>query len=192
MINLELIQPIIEDIIKQSLRDKVYQYGIKSTGLTSRVASGKLVNSINSQILTSKEGVITIQIMAFGQPLSNTYAYWLINGRNPGRFPNITAIEKWIMDKKSFRIRDLKTGRYLEKNVKNVKAAAFLVSRSMSKFGFQNKPLNFIEISYEKIINNKQIMELIGQATIDDLLQIIERIQYVIWISIIIRKRIKQ
>lgn len=176
MINLELIQPIIEDIVKQSLRDKVYQYGIKSTGLTSRVASGRLVNSINSQIKTDKEGVITIQIMAFGQPLSNTYAYWLINGRNPGRFPNIKAIEQWIMDKKSFRIRNLKTGRYMEKNEKNVKQAAFLVSRSMSKFGFQNKPLNFIEISYEKIINNEQIKELIGQATIDDLLQIIEGI----------------
>jgi hypothetical protein len=176
MINLEQIQPIIEDIIKQSLRDKVYQYGIKSKGLTSRVATGNLANSIKSQIKRTKEGVITLQIMAFGQPLSNTYAYWLINDRQPGRFPNIKAIEQWIMNKKSFRIRDLKTGRYLEKNEKNVKTAAFLVSRSMSKFGFKNKPHNFIEISYEKIINNTQIKEIIGQATIDDLLQILEGI----------------
>jgi hypothetical protein len=176
MINLEAIQPIIEDIIKQSLRDKVYQYGIKHPGLTSRVASGRLVNSISSQIKQSKEGVITLQIMAFGQPLSNTYAYWLINGRMPGKFPNIKAIEKWIVEKKSFRIRDLKTGRYLPQTEKNIKQAAFLISRSMSKFGFKNLPKNFIEISYDKIINNEQIKEIIGQATIDDLLEILEGI----------------
>jgi hypothetical protein len=176
MIDIDAIAPIIENIIKQSLRDKVYQFGIKSPGLTSRVASGRLVNSINAQVIKSQEGVITIQVMAFGQPLSNTYAYWLINGRQPGRWANIKSIEQWIINKKSFQIRNLKTGRYLQKNEKNVKNAAFLISRSLGKFGFKNLPQNFIEISYNKIINNQQIMDIIGQSTIDDLLEIIEGI----------------
>jgi hypothetical protein len=176
MINVDAIAPIIEDIIKQSLNDKVYIYGKLQKGLTNRVATGNLRNSIKAVINTPKEGNIVIQIMAFGQPLTNTYAYWLINGRQPGRFPNITAIQDWIRNKKSFRIRNLKTGRYLEKNEKNIKQAAFLVSRSISKFGFKSLPKNFIEISYDKIINNEQIKEIIGQATIDDLLQIIEGI----------------
>ena len=174
--NLEALAPIIEDIIKQSLMDKVYVFGKLQKGLTNRVATGNLRNSIKAVVNAPQEGSITIQVMAFGQPLTNTYAYWLINGRLPGRFPNIKAIEEWIKNKKSFQIRDLKSGRYLEKNNKNIKAAAFLVSRSMSKFGFKSLPKNFIEISYDKIINNEQIKEIIGQATIDDLLEIIEGI----------------
>ena len=112
---------------------------------------------------------------AFGQPLINTYAYWLINDRQPGRAPS-KAIEKWIMEKKSFRIRDFKTGRFLPKNDKNIKSAAFVIARSMKTFGFKNKPKNFWEISVEKIENNPQILELIADATFDDLYQALEGI----------------
>jgi len=80
------------------------------------------------------------------------------------------------MNKKSFRIRDFKTGKYLEKNAKNVKSVAFVIARSMKQFGFQNKPKNFWEISIDKIENNPQIMELLEGAVYDDLYQLIEGI----------------
>lgn len=174
--NLEKILPIIDDIIKSSLNDKVYLYGAYQRNLGNRVATGNLKNSIKSVIEQDNVGIQAIQVQAFGQPLSNTYAYWLINGRQPGRFANIGAIQQWIMDKKSFRIRDMKTGRFMEKNDKNVKSVAYVIARSIGKFGFQNKPQNFIEVSYDKIINNQQILELIGDASYEDLLNSIEGI----------------
>ena len=174
--NLEALLPIIDDIVKSSLDDKVYLYGAYQKNLGNRVATGKLRDSIKSITKDEGNGIMAIQVTAFGQPLSNTYAYWLINGRQPGRWANIGAIEQWIRDKKSFRIRDLKTGRFLEKSDKNVKSVAYVIARSIGKFGFQNLPQNFVEVSYDKILNNPQILYLIGDATYEDLLNSIEGI----------------
>jgi hypothetical protein len=175
--NLEEITPIIEDIVKESLSEKVYLYGRYQKSLTSRVASGRLRNSIKAVVKNDRDGVQVIQVQAFGQPLSNTYAYWLANNRKPnsgGEYANIGAIEQWIKDKKSFKIRDFKTGKFLPKNDKNIKNTAFAVAKSIGKFGYQNIPKNFVTISYEKILNNTQIKDMIAQATYDDLLNIIE------------------
>jgi hypothetical protein len=176
-VNLEEITPIIEDIVKESLSDKVYIYGRFQRSLTSRVASGRLRNSIKAVVKTDRSGVQVIQVQAFGQPLSNTYAYWLANDRKPngnGGYANIGAIQQWIKDKKSFRIRDLKSGKFLPKNEKNIKSTAFLVARSIGKFGYQNKPKNFVEVSYEKVLNNREIIRLMEGAAFDDLLNALE------------------
>jgi hypothetical protein len=101
----------------------------------------------------------------------------LANKRKPnsnGGFANIGAIEQWIRDKKSFRIRDFKSGRFLPKNEKNIKSTAFLVARSIGRFGYQNIPKNFVDISYEKIIENTEIIRLIEGAAFDDLLNQLE------------------
>lgn len=176
--NLEQVAPIIEDIVKQSLSEKVYIYGRFQRSLTSRVASGNLKNSIKAVVKNNKQGIQTIQLQAFGQPLSNTYAYWLANDRKPNssgsEFANIGAIQEWIKNKKSFKIRDMKTGKFLPKNDKNIKNTAFLVARSIGRFGYQNKPKNFIEVSYDKILNNTQITDLLLDATFDDLLNALE------------------
>jgi hypothetical protein len=175
--DLEQITPIIEDIVKESLSEKVYLYGRYQRSLTSRVASGRLRNSIKAVVKNDRDGVQVIQVQAFGQPLSNTYAYWLANDRKPNsgsEYANIGAIEQWIKDKKSFKIRDLKTGKFLPKNDKNIKNTAFAVAKSIGRFGFQNQPKNFVTISYEKILNNTQIRDMIAEASYDDLLNIIE------------------
>jgi hypothetical protein len=175
--NLEVIAPILEEIVKQSLSDKVYLYGRFQRSLTSRVASGRLRDSIKAKVVSNKQGVQAIQVQAFGQPLSNTYAYWLANNRKPngsGGFANIGAIEQWIKDKKSFRIRDLKTGKYLPKNDKNIKSTAFVVARSIGRFGYQNKPKNFVDVSYDKIVKDTRIMALIENQAFEDLLNQIE------------------
>jgi hypothetical protein len=176
--DLEALAPIIADIVKESLSEKVYLYGAYQKGLTSRVASGSLRNSIGAVVEDNKQGIQVIKLTALnGQPLTNTYAYWLINGRQPsGRFANIGAIKEWIYNKKSFRIRDYKTGQFLPKTEKNVDSVAFVIARSIGKFGFQNKPKNFIEISIDKIMKNQQIMQIIEDATYDDLLNKIEGI----------------
>jgi hypothetical protein len=173
--DLNVIAPIMEEIVKESLSEKVYLFGRFPKGLTSRVASGRLRNSIKAVVKGNKQGVQVIQIQAFGQPLSNTYAYWLAEGRKGGgRFANIGAIEEWIKNKKSFKIRDFKTGRFLPKNDKNIKSTAFVVARSIGRFGYQNIPKNFVEISYEKISKDKRIIELLEDQLLDDVLNALE------------------
>ena len=62
---LEAIEPIIEQIIKDSLSAKVYQYG-KSKNLTNRVASGKLRNSVKAKVQPNRQGIQIVQITYLG------------------------------------------------------------------------------------------------------------------------------
>lgn len=174
--DLDALLPIIDEIVKESLNDKVYIYGRYQRSTTRRVATGNLKNSIKSVIQDNKQGVQIIQLQAFGQPLSNTYAYWLINDRKAGKRPPTSDIAEWIKNKKDFKIRDMKTGQFLPKNDKNIKSVAYVVARSIGQFGYQNQPKNFVQISYQKILDNPQIREIIAEATYDDLLNIIEGI----------------
>ena len=175
--DLEALAPIIADIVKESLNEKVYLFGAYQKGLTNRVASGTLRNSIGAVVEDNKQGIQVVRITALGgKRLEDTYAYWLINDRQPGKWANIGAIKEWIMNKKSFKIRDYKTGKFLPKNEKNVDSVAFVIARSIGKFGFQNKPKNFLEISIDKIMNNQQITQIIEDASIDELLNQLEGI----------------
>jgi hypothetical protein len=174
--DLDALAPIIADIVKESLNEKVYLYGRYQKGLTNRVASGKLRDSIGAVVVDNKQGIQVIKVTAIGgKRLEDTYAYWLINGREgSSKFANIGAIKDWIMNKKSFRIRDYKTGQFLPKTEKNVDSVAFVIARSIGRFGFQNKPKNFTTIAIDKIMKNEQIRQIIEDATYDDLLNKIE------------------
>jgi hypothetical protein len=175
--DLEALAPIIADIVKESLSEKVYLYGRYQKNTTSRVASGRLRDSIRGVVEDNKQGIQVIRITALGgKRLEDTYAYWLINDRKPGKWANINAIKEWIYNKKSFRIRDYKTGQFLPKTEKNVDSVAFVIARSIGRFGFQNKPKNFVEISIDKIMSNEKITQIIEDATIDDLLEKLEGI----------------
>jgi len=174
--DLEALAPIIEEIIKDSLNQKVYEFGHPTKGLTNRVATGNLMRSIKAQVEETEPGIQVIQITAFGRRLPDTYAYWLIEDRKPGKFPNLDSIKDWIRNKKSFRIRDFKTGRYLPKDEKNVDRVAFLVGRSIKENGYQNKPNNFVTISFEKILADPRIMEIVGDEAIEDLINQLEGI----------------
>lgn len=175
--DLEALAPIIADIVKESLNEKVYLFGAYQKGLTNRVASGTLRNSIGAVVEDNKQGIQVVRITALGgKRLEDTYAYWLINDRQPGKWANINAIKEWIYNKKSFRIRDYKTGKFLPKNEKNVDSVAFVIARSIGRWGFQNKPKNFLEISIDKIMNNQQITQIIEDASIDELLNQLEGI----------------
>ena len=173
--DLDALAPIIAQIVKDSLNEKVYLFGAYQKGTTSRVASGRLRDSIGAVVEDNKQGIQVIRVTALGgKRLEDTYAYWLINDRQPGKWANINAIKEWIINKKSFRIRDYKTGQFLPKTEKNVDSVAFVIARSVGRFGFQNKPKNFVEISIDKIMNNEQIIQIIEDATVDELLTKIE------------------
>jgi hypothetical protein len=175
--DLDALAPIIAEIVKESLSEKVYLYGRFQKNTTSRVASGRLRDSIGAVVEENKQGIQVIRVTALGgKRLEDTYAYWLINDRQPGKWANINAIKEWIYNKKSFRIRDYKTGQFLPKTEKNVDSVAFVIARSIGRFGFQNKPKNFVEISIDKIMNNEKITQIIEDATADELLEKLEGI----------------
>jgi hypothetical protein len=176
--DLTAIAKIVEDTIKESLNEKVYVFGRYQKGTTNKVASGTLRNSIKAKVVDNKQGIQVIQVTAIGgKPLINTYAYWLIEGRKGGgKFANINAIKEWIYNKKSFRIRDFKTGKFLPKTEKNVDSVAFVIARSIGKFGFQNKPKNFITVAMDKLINNQEIVRYLEEETFDELMNSIEGI----------------
>jgi hypothetical protein len=46
----------------------------------------------------------------------------------------------------------------------------------MKENGYQNKPENFITISIEKIIADPRVMDIIGDAAVEDLINAIEGI----------------
>lgn len=194
--DLDALLPIIDDIVKESLNDEVYMYGRKVKGKGRRVASGTLKNSVKSVIETNKEGIQIIKLTYLGGKSINqdgVYAYWLVNDRNPGPAigsqkgrkrkgktyqpgPFVSGIMKWIENKKDFKIKNLKTGETLPKNEKNIKSTAYVIARSIGMFGFKNEPQNFIEVSYDKILSNEKIKDIIQDATYEELLKAIEGI----------------
>ena len=58
------------------------------TGYGPSNASGKLVKSVEIEYHSSGFRI-----------LAEHYIYYLIYGRKPGRFPNVTAIRSWIQDR---------------------------------------------------------------------------------------------
>jgi hypothetical protein len=93
------------ELIKKAIRTK------DVTGYGASNASEKLVNSVEIEYHETGFRI-----------LANHYIYYLIYGRKPGRFPNITAIKDWIVD------RGIKTEL-------PINSLAFLIARKISEEG---------------------------------------------------------
>ena len=160
--DLEKIAPIIQQVLIQSLQEKRYPFGFsKYKGLSDKVASGKLKNSIKVQVNESQEQT-TIQVMA------EDYFQWVQSGRKPGaKGVPIESIEQWIRDRK-LKGRD-KKGKF----IKN-RNFAFAIQKNIKKFGI--RPSNFLDVAVDKLQDNQEILEIIGDATFEELLNTIEGI----------------
>lgn len=172
--NLELVADILEQTTKEALSEKRYPFGMaKRRGLTDKVASGNLRNSIKAVILPEKNGETVISVLGpGGKMLSQTYGDFPNNSVQAGRVPGkkgvpIEALEKWIKDR-GLQGRD-KKGRYIKR-----RSFAFAIQMNIKKFGI--KPSNFIDITLEKLENNQQLINALEGAAIEDLLNIIEGI----------------
>ena len=161
--NLQEIAPIVQDAIKQSLKEKRYRFGYgQKQGLSDKIASGKLYNSV--QVIPKKVGEddYTLQV------LMEDYSQWVQSGRLPGKkgVP-ISAIEQWIKDRK-LQGRD-KKGRYIKR-----KSFAFAIQANIKKFGI--RPSNFLDVALENIMQDNRIIELLENSTFEDLIDTIEGI----------------
>ncbi len=93
--DLDAIAPILEEILKKSLEEKRYRFGFaKYQGLSDKVASGKLVNSISvTTVQKRNETVLSVFMEDYGQ--------FVQSGRVPGqKGVPISALEQWIKDRK--------------------------------------------------------------------------------------------
>jgi hypothetical protein len=160
--DLEKIAPIIENILKKTLEQKRYPFGFaKFRGVGNKVASGKLRDSIQVNVVKQKDETI-IQILA------EQYSQWVQSGRLPGkRGVPIDALERWIKSR-GLQGRD-KKGKFIKR-----RSFAFAIQNNIKKFGI--RPSNFLDVALETIGDDPRIMELIGDEAYEDLINLIEGI----------------
>lgn len=161
--DLEKIAPIIEEILKKTLEEKRYPFGFsKFKGVSNKVASGKLRDSITVTVQETNNGNTIIQV------LSEAYAQWVQSGRAPGKggVP-IAALEKWIKD------RGLKGRNKKGQFIKN-KSFAFAIQNNIKRFGI--RPANFLDVAIETIMTDPKIAELIENESYEELINLIEGI----------------
>jgi len=161
--DLEKIAPIIEKIMKDTLEQKRYPFGFaKFRGTGNKVASGKLRDSISVNVVKVNENETIIQV------ISEAYAQWVQSGRLPGKkgVP-VDALEQWIKER-GLTGRD-KKGRFIKR-----RSFAFAIQANIKKFGI--RPSNFLDVALEMIADDPKIMDLIGDAAYDDLINLIEGI----------------
>jgi hypothetical protein len=155
--NLEEIAPLIEENIKKALAEKRYPFGVKTKpGLSNKIASSSLYNSVD----VKQSGNDTLEV------IMNDYWKYVQSGRLPGKkgVP-LEAIEKWISERKLLG-RD-KQGKFIKK-----RSFAFAIQTNIKKFGIS--PSNFLDVAIENILEDKRIIELLGDAGLDDLIDKIE------------------
>ena len=160
--NLEEIAPIIEDIIKKALSEKVYPFGFaKYKGLSNKIASKTLYNSV--QVVPSKSGdITTLQILMVD------YAQYVQAGRKPGKgFVPIKSLIEWIKERK-IKGRN-KQGQFITNE-----SFAFAIRSNIKKFGI--RPAPFLDVSIDMILQDPRITELLGDAAYDDLINALEGI----------------
>lgn len=161
--NLQQIAPIVQDAIQKALKEKRYRFGFaKRQGLSDKIASGKLYNSV--QVISKKDGNddYTLQV------LMEDYSQWVQSGRLPGkRGVPIEAIEEWIRERK-LQGRD-KKGRYIKR-----RSFAFAIQTNIKKFGI--RPSNFLDVALENIMDDDRIIQFLEDASFEDLIDTIEGI----------------
>jgi len=162
--NLEAIKPIVEQIVKDTLLEKRYEYGWPSKGVSNKKATGGLINSIKViQIEENNTDVLKVEMK------DPNYKY-VEEGRAKGKYVPIKAILKW-MAQRGIGIRNEK-GQFVKDDAART-AAAFRISNSIRVNGIRST--GFIEIAKGRIEENKQIMRLLEDAAMQELIDLIEK-----------------
>lgn len=86
--------------------------------------------------------------------LGNDYAVQLEQGRKPGKFPPIKAIEQWIKDKGIFAnvLQEIK-----------ISSLAFLIARKIAKDGWKREKSGGVEL-ISSVITDERIQSIIDKV----------------------------
>lgn len=156
--NLEAIAPLVVENIQKALAEKRYPFGVRRSGLSDKIASKSLYDSVSAQ--QTGPDVLSISM--------NEYWKWVQSGRLPGKkgVP-VEALEKWIRER-GLTGRD-KKGRFIKR-----KSFAFAIQTNIKKFGIPAS--NFLDVAIENIFNDQRIINELGDSSLDDLINMIEGI----------------
>jgi hypothetical protein len=171
--NLEAIAPIIEKIVKDTLKERKYPFGHKVTGIGTKVASGNLVNSIRVNVTRNTNNEKTLEVVIPG------YGQFVDQGRMAGDTPvPISAIMQWLSEK-GIGIRD-ETGKFVKghgetkrkydraNKTGKVLPIAFAIQKGIEKWGIRRT--GFVQESLNRLADNRKIMDLLENQTMQDLL----------------------
>ena len=135
MINAQEIAELIDDMLKDILREKIYPYGHPQFGVGDKVASGGLVNSIEVKVVRKNTDIV-IELFA------NDYFQWVQSGRLAGKkgVP-IPAILGW-MKSRGINGKDRNNDKYgaLQSQV----ATAYIINKSRIKKGLKPLPMKVL------------------------------------------------
>lgn len=160
--DLQVIAPIIKDTIQDVLSQRVYPFGFaKKRGLSDKVASGRLKNSVQVNVIPSEVRPI-IQIFMLD------YWQWVQSGRMPGKkgVP-VDMIEQWIKQR-GLLGRD-KKGRFIER-----RSFAFAIQTNIKKFGI--RPANFLDKAFNLLETDQRIADALGDVAFEELVNRLEGI----------------
>ena len=102
--------------------------------------SGKLRKSLNYGLDVGKN--------SFGFYIEmEDYGEWVDKGRKPGKGMPVRELMQWIKSK-PIRLRDLKTGSFIESTPSRLKSLGFLINRKIKEKGI--KPTNFLSDPFEQ------------------------------------------
>jgi hypothetical protein len=121
---------------------------LKNNRPFAKVASGSLINSINYRLQDTANGVNIIL-------LANDYLKYVDEGRKPGTYPPIRAIQKWVA-------------------IKGMKPeAAWAIRTNIYKFGI--KPTRVLAKTRFKIETNRTYMLKYEKSMVDTITKNIEK-----------------
>jgi hypothetical protein len=113
-----------------------------------KVASGSLINSINYRLQDTAQGINVIL-------LANDYLKYVDQGRRPGTYPPIQAIQRWVA-------------------IKGIpKQAAWAIRTNIYKFGI--KPTNVIRKTKTIIDTSRNANRKYEQRMVDNIVKMLEK-----------------
>lgn len=146
----ELLKKAIQEQLKTSRTHKTFSRNFNGIQKTvggaygpfnsAPYSTGTLYKSVNVYWETDVEDGDPNLIVDFGDV---DWWYWVDFGRQPGTFPNITALRKWVDKKPIGRFRDSR-GRFISKD-----SQVYLIGRSMKEYGYGGT--NFMEKAWESV-----------------------------------------
>ena len=129
-----------------------------SKGYTTNTKQKTLSDSLDYNLKLYSSGALELGFTAA------EHFNYVEYGRKPGKQPPSNKIANWIKIK-PLRLRDLKTGKFIEKNKKNINSAAFLIARSIGAYGI--KPTYFFRDAFK--MHYKRIDKTILEAYAKDM-----------------------
>jgi hypothetical protein len=150
---------IIETTFKQALEEPVYKFGLPSLsgGPTKKSNTGSLRDSLKA---TSTSYGVALE--------GNVYGQWVQSGRMPGKYVPIAPLEEWVKEK-GLNFKN-KKGKPL-----TPKQMAFAISKHIQKFGIPSAP-GWYDVAIQKLFENKELEEVLGDITVDELIEKIQGI----------------